>query len=442
MNSKFFSQNPKSPLPVAQRGQGVYIYDNFNKKYMDGSSGAMTVNLGHGNREIAEALKEQIDLITFSYRSQFTNEPLESLCKKIAECAPGNLEMVSLANSGSEATELALKLAYSYWRSCGKPTKQRVISRWNSYHGSTIGSLSMSGNPSRRREYSTYLSDYPTLELPLCHRCPYDKEYPQCNLFCANYLQRIITRLGADTISAVICEPITGASGAGITPPDGYFQKLHEICMKNNILFIMDEVITGFGRTGKYFASEHWNVQPDIIVFGKGVSSGFGPLSGIIADQKIYDSLTNNGMEFSTGHTFSGNPLSTASANGVLDFIKKYDVVNKTADKGSIFERKLVKLKSSRKIVDDVRGKGLLWGVEFAKDKDNLFHPDDKITSKIVNTCFENGLIVYPSSGFIDGIRGDSILLSPPLIITEEEIDILFLLLEKSIKSVENDLNI
>ena len=363
MNSKFFSNSSDRPLPAAHHGHGVFIYDDQKKRYLDGSAGAMTVNLGHCNTEISEAVKEQIDLLTFSYRSQFTNQPLELLCNKIAECAPGNLEMVAFANSGSEATELALKLAYSYWVSCGKPAKQRVISRWNSYHGSTVGSLSMSGNPSRRHEYRAYLSDFPILELPFCHHCPYEKEYPQCNHFCAEYLQRIITRFGGDTISAVICEPVTGASGAGITPPEGYFQKISEICKNNDILLVMDEVITGFGRTGKYFASEHWRIRPDIIVFGKGVSSGLCPLSGIIADRKIHDSLNNAGMTFSTGHTFSGNPLSAASANGVLDYIKKHDIVSRTEEKGRIFKMKLEELKNRHDMVDDVRESAFFGGL-------------------------------------------------------------------------------
>lgn len=439
MNSRFFSQTPDHPLPVAHHGQGVFLFDDQNRKYLDGSSGAMTANLGHCNAEISKTVKEQIDLLTFTYRSQFTNQPLELLCNKIAALAPGSLEMVAFANSGSEAAELALKLAYSYWKSCGKPNKQRMISRWNSYHGSTVGALSMSGNVARRQEYSAYLSDFPRLELPFCHHCPYEKEYPQCNLFCAEYLQRILTQLGEETVSAVICEPVTGASGAGITPPEGYFQKIREICSRNHILLIMDEVITGFGRTGTHFASEHWGIQPDIIVFGKGVSSGLCPLSGIIADRRIYDSLYEKGMSFSTGHTFSGNPLSTAAANGVLDYIEKHDIVRKTGEKGILFKKKLEELKSGCKLIEDVRGIGLLWGIEFSKGG-TLFLPEEKLTTKIVSQCFKNGLIVYPSAGFIDGVRGDSILLSPPLVITQEEIELLFALLEKSIREVEGQL--
>ena len=201
----------------------------------------------------------------------------------------------------------------------------------------------------------------------------------------------------------------------------------------------MDEVITGFGRTGRNFASNHWNINPDIIVFGKGVSSGFGPLSGIIADKEIYNSLAKNNGEFSTGHTYSGNPLSAAAAGGVLDYIKEHGIINEVAKKSIYFKNKLIDLMNGCSMIDDIRGKGLLWGVELAKDKKSkeCFDPKEKMTARLVDICFMNGLIVYPSAGFINGLQGDSIMLSPPLIITEKEIDYLFELLEKSIINLE-----
>ncbi|MGI6733918.1 MAG: aminotransferase class III-fold pyridoxal phosphate-dependent enzyme [Anaerovoracaceae bacterium] len=441
MKSKFISPVSTEKFTLAHRGSGIYIYDDTGKKYLDGSSGAMTVNLGHNNPEIANAIKEQLDRLTFTYRSQFTNQPLEELCNEIASLAPGDLIYVSLANSGSEATELAMKMAYSYWVAKKQPMKQRVISRWSSYHGSTMGSLSMSGNAARRKEYAPYVSDFPVLELPFCHLCPYEKEPHDCNLFCANYLQKMINRFGSENVSAVICEPITGASGAGITPPDGYFERIQQICRDNSILFILDEVITGFGRTGKYFAAEHWDLQPDIIVFGKGISSGYVPLSGIIVRQHIYEEMAQGGMNFSTGHTFSGNPLAAANALAVINYLKKHDIVKQVEEKGLILEKALKEVMRRSRMVSDIRGKGLLWGVEFSKDKTgrNIFDPKDKITERVVKACFSNGLIVYPSSGYIDGIHGDSVLISPPLIISEEEIHLVVELLDASIRSVEKD---
>lgn len=437
MSSHFFSPRPGHPRPLAMRADGVFLYDDANKKYLDGSSGAMTANLGHGNPRVASQINRQLNHITFSYRSQFTNDPLESLSTKIARLAPGDLSSVAFANSGSEASELAMKLAYSYWRLKQKPEKQRILSRWNSYHGSTIGALSMTGNPGRRREYAPYLSDFPVLELPFCHRCPFEKTYPDCGIFCARVLEKTILRFGSDTISALIAEPITGASGAGITPPPDYFPYIARICRENDILFIMDEVITGFGRTGRNFASDHWNVVPDIIVFGKGITSGFGPLSGIIVNEKIQNAFIKLDGEFSTGHTFSGNPLS-AAASAVLDEILDNRIIDAVAGKGLYLENRLNGLKQKYSVIDDVRGKGLLFGVEFSTDKETgeCFPPEKGITATIVELCFSEGLIVYPSAGFIDGIRGDSILISPPLTISIEEIDLLVDLLDVALSKL------
>jgi adenosylmethionine-8-amino-7-oxononanoate aminotransferase len=218
-------------------------------------------------------------------------------------------------------------------------------------------------------------------------------------------------------------------------------QRFQEICRNNDILLILDEVITGFGRTGKYFAAEHWNLQPDIIVFGKGISSGYVPLSGIVVRQHIYEEMARSGVNFSTGHTFSGNPLAAANALAVLKYMKKNDIVKKVEYKGLILEKALKEMMERCRMVCDIRGKGLLWGVEFSKDKSgrNFFYPKDNITERVVKACFSSGLIVYPSSGFIDGKYGDSVLISPPLIIAEKEINLLTELLETSIRSVEKE---
>lgn len=300
----------------------------------------------------------------------------------------------------------------------------------------------MTGNPGRRREYHEYLSDCPVLEPAYCHRCPYEKEYPGCGIFCAQYLEKIITRFGAETISALILEPIIGASGAGITPPAGYFEKIRDICSKNNILLIMDEVITGFGRTGKNFAMEHWNAIPDILVFGKGVSCGYGAVAGIVASDRIYSTFVEANKDFSTGHTFSGNPLAASGANAVLDYLIEHQVARQTEETGKYFLEKLTELQKDSSLVDDIRGRGLLWGVEIVRDKKThqLFPAEAQISAKLVSICFENGLLVYPSAGFIDGVRGDSILLSPPLIINREEINQLFDILKKSLLILEKQI--
>ncbi len=412
-------------LPTAVRGEGIYIYDSEGKKYIDGSSGAMTANLGHGLKEVTRRVKEQMDTLSFTYRTQFTNEPMEELSAKIAKLAPGFLNRVHYVNSGSEASELAMKLAKSYWQEQGKTSKTMVISRWGSYHGSTVGALSMSGNVGRRQAYHSYLELYPQIDSAFCFNCPYEKEYPACNLYCARELEKIIGKIGAGNISAFIAEPIIGASGAGITPPDEYFPLIREICDKYNILFIMDEVITGFGRTGENFASNHWNVEPDIIVFGKGVSAGYVPLAGIILSDTIYQTIKKGSGDFTTGHTFGGNPLSCAAGCSVLEYMEEHGIIKQAKDKGDYLNKKLRELQEQTPLIGDVRGKGLLLGVEVMKDRESrtLFQLQEKMTEKLVQSCFENGLIVYPSNRFINGVQGDSLLISPPLTITYEEMD-------------------
>lgn len=429
--STLFPPAPDFAPPLADRGEGIYILDTEGRRYIDGCGGAMTVSLGHSNQEILQGMKDQMDRITFTYRNQFYSEALETLCERLDKLAPGEGNKAAFSNSGSEATELALKMAYSYWRGQGKPLKQRIISRWSSYHGSTMGSLSMSGNVGRRKEYAPYLKDYPLLELPLCSHCPYEKTYPGCDIFCARYLEKMIHRIGSENIAAFIAEPITGASGAGITPPDEYFPIMERICRENDILLIFDEVITGIGRTGTFFACEHWNVKPDIICFGKGIASGYAPIAGILASERVASSVD----AFSTGHTFSGNPLSAATANRVLDYMEKHEILEKVENMGIRLESSLKGLKAKYPdLVHEVRGKGLLWGLEL-RNKGEMFEPEKRAAAKLVEICFQNGLLVYPSAGYIDGFLGESILLSPPYIITDEEMDELIGILDLSLSA-------
>ena len=443
MKSNYIFPDSKEELPSAQRSEGVYIYDDKGKKYLDGSSGPMAVNLGHGNKEVTEAITNQMEKISFTYRSQFTNQPLEILSKSIEKVTPKGLNKISFCNSGSEAAELALKMAHSYWKSQGKPLKTKIISRWHSYHGATLGALSMSGIPSRRKEYSPYLNDYPNLELPYCFRCPYEKKYPQCDLFCARYLEKIINQMGAESISAFIAEPFTGAAGAGISPPKGYFETIEKICKDHEILLIIDEVITGFGRTGKYFGSQHFDITPDIITFGKGLSSGYAPLAGMIVSEEIYNSMKEVGGEYTTGHTFGGNPISTAAGVAVMEVLSRNNLVEGVVSKGQFLGEQLKKVLEDISIAVDLRGIGLIWGLEFAKSKENNtpFEKEVNLTKRIVKACFNNGLIIYPSSGFIDGIMGDSILISPPFIIDENEMMELARLLKQSLLQVEEELS-
>lgn len=437
-----FNAIMKKDLPKIVRGEGVYLYDEEGKRYLDGSAGPMCVSVGHCIPEIVEAMYEQAKKLCFTYRIQFKNDPIEKLAEKVAQWAPGNLNRAFFVNSGSEANEMALKLARSYWLEKGKPSKTMIISRWSSYHGSTIGALSMSGHVARRREYFPYLHLFPQVVPPYCYQCPFGKEYPGCGCMCAKQLEDVINRIGPNNIAAFIAEPIVAAAAAGVYGPPEYYKMVREICDRYEILFIADEVVTGFGRTGETFAMKHWGVVPDIITFGKGISSGFTPLAGFVAGDHIYETIKNGSGLFLTGHTFAGNPLSTAIGCSVLSYMEEHNLVEGAREKGKYLEKKLNELMDKYDIVGDVRGKGLMWGVEFVEDRETHkpFDASKNVTGRIVGYSKGNGLVVFASQGAINGVAGDSILITPPLIITCEQIDELVSLLEKSIRQLMDKL--
>lgn len=433
--------NLKKKMPIVDYGKGVYLYDKEGKKYLDGCSGAMTASIGHAVPEIIEAMKEQAQKICFAYRFQFTSEPAQKLSAIIAEMAPGTLNWSFYSNSGSEATELAIKMARKYWLSKGKDTKYWIISRHTSYHGITLGALSMSGNYRRRMRYEPILHKFPMLQPPYCSRCLLKKTYPECDVYCARQLEDIILQISPQYVSAVILEPIVGASGAAIYPPPEYYGIIREICNKYDVLMIADEVITGFGRTGKNFAMEHWSVEPDIMCFGKGVSGGYVPLSGITVTDKVYNTLKEGLGTFAAGHTLSGNPLATAVGYSVVKYIKDNNLVEASRVKGEFLLNQLIKLKEKHPLIGEVRGKGLMLGIDFINPKTGDFY-DAKmgITEKIVNYSFNNGLIVYASKGAINGVLGDAVLITPPLVINENEMLELVGILDEVIKEVEKEL--
>jgi adenosylmethionine-8-amino-7-oxononanoate aminotransferase len=411
--------------PTIAYGKGVYLYDNEGKKYLDASSGAVTANIGHGVKEIIEAMHEQAQKVSFVYRSQFTSEPAELLAKKIAEMAPGDLNWCFFVNSGSEATETAMKMAIQYWQEKGIKTKTRVLSRWVSYHGITLGALSMSGHPGRRTRFEPLLEDCPVIHPPYCYRCPYNLESPGCGFLCAQELETMITRIGADRIAAFIAEPVIGAAGGAISPPKGYYKKIKEICEENDILFIADEVMTGFGRTGTMLAMEHWDVIPDIVALGKGMGAGYAPIAATLASEKVMEPILSGTKIVMSGHTLSANPQSCAVSLAVLEYLQKNDVLKNVECKSVYLRNGLEKLKSRFPFIGDIRGKGLLIGIEFVKDliTKEAFSRNEQVTQKVISIAMKKGLLIYPAGAGIDGVNGDAIIISPPLTITKREIE-------------------
>ena len=439
-----FYRNMKRSYPLMKRAEGVYIFDSKGRRYIDGVGGIAVVNIGHAVKEILEAMTEQAKKACFIYNGQFVTEPAINLARKIVELSPPGLSRIFLVSGGSEAIETALKMARQYHIETGHPCKYRVIARWTSYHGNTIAALSLSGRPSWRKNFIPLLLNFPHIAPPYCYRCPFSKEYPHCGIDCACDLERVIKLEGPDSISAFIAEPIIGTTAPGVTPPPEYYEIIRKICDKYNVLMIMDEVITGFGRTGKNFGINHWNVIPDIIVTGKGISSGYAPLAAVIVHEKIYEAFVKGSGSFAHGYTYAEHPLSCAVGLAVQEHIEENNLVERAARIGSLMLQKLSRL-SELPILGDIRGKGLLLGIEFVRDKEKKtpFERELQVQEKIVELCFKKGLVLVPGvPGNVDGILGDQIQITPPFILTEEVMDEFIDILKESIIEVQKDLKL
>lgn len=418
--------------PMVDYGEGVYLVDKHGKKYLDAASGAVTANIGHGVTEIIEAMAEQAKKVSFVYRSQFTSEAAEKLAAKLAELLPGDLNWSFFVNSGSEATETAMKMAIQYWQEKGVQTKTKILSRWVSYHGITMGALSMSGHPARRARFVPHLEECPVIHPPYCYRCPYNLEAPSCKYLCAQELETAINRIGAEHIAAFIAEPVIGAAGGAISPPQDYFKKIKEICDKYEILFIADEVMTGSGRTGTWLACEQWGVTPDIVALGKGLGAGYAPIAAAVASDQVMEPIMSGSKSVMSGHTLSANPQACATAFAVLKYLEKNEILRDLEWKATYLRNQLEKLKSQFSFIGDVRGKGFLLGIEFVSNKKTKvpFPKSADVTQRMVSLAKQKGLLVYPAGAGLDGVHGDSVIISPPLTITKREIERLIFLLK------------
>ncbi|WP_368652881.1 aspartate aminotransferase family protein [Ornithinibacillus sp. 4-3] len=428
--------------PFITHGKGIYLYDDQGNEYIDGSSGAVTANIGHGVQDIIEAMQVQAQKVSFVYRSQFSTHIAEKLANKISQISPGDLNWSFFVNSGSEATETAMKIAIQYWQEEGRPKKNKIMSRWMSYHGITIGALSMSGHIGRRERFESLLEKYPSISAPYYYRECKDKTVEQCDDFYAAELEKEILRIGAENVAAFIAEPIVGAAGGVLIPSKKYFKKLKTVCEMYDILLIADEVMTGMGRTGKMFAMEHFDVVPDIMATGKGMGAGYTPIAATVVSDQIMNSILNGSKLIMSGHTYSANPQSAATALAVIDYIEKHDLVEKSAQNGKYLIGKMNELAGRSRIIGDVRGEGLFVGIEFVANKDTKspFLKKYNVINRIIDECFSNLLLIYPANAGVDGINGDAIIIAPPLTITKQEIDELVDRFSKSLEKVENSL--
>lgn len=404
---------------------------------MDCAAGIAVVNIGHGVEEVITRMIEQANKICFVYGGTFTSQVRKNLADKIISVAPEGMDKVFLCSGGSEAMESVMKIARQYHIERGKERKNKIISRWQSYHGNTTGTLALGGRPSWREKYEDFFPRN-IMQIPTCncYRCPYGEVESTCSCQCAMALEQKIKYEGPDTVAAFVIEPITGTTSAAVIPPQKYMKKVREICDKYDVLFCVDEVITGFGRTGRNFAVDHYGIVPDLIGFAKGLGSGYVPIGGVIVHKKIVDAVARGSGSLTHSFTFSGNPIACAGAEAVLDYICEKDLVTRSRKMGELFLEKLQCLKKYP-VVGDIRGIGLLLGVEFVKEKETKEPLDFNFSAEIAKYCFQQGLMITGGvTGSADGIAGDALQIAPPFIITEEEIDLVVGKLQEAIEWV------
>ena len=428
--SSVFRRSFRKTFPSAIRGEGVYLWDTEGKRYLDFSGSAAVNLIGHGVPEITAAMMDQARQLEFVHTSQFTTPVAEDYAQELLEFAGENFRggAVYFTCGGSESVETALKLARQYQMEIGRTRRYQVLSRTQSYHGSTLGALSVSGNRRRREIYLPMVREFAHVGIPYCYRCDYDctDGCRNCGLEYASELERAIESANGEA-AAFIFEPVSGATLGAVVPPPGYLQKIAEVCRRHGVLLIADEVMTGMGRTGKNFAIEHWDMMPDILIAAKGLSSGYAPLGAVIATKRVVDGIASG--SFLHGFTYNAHPVSLAAGRAVLHRLQQQRLVQAAdSERDGTIAAKLEHSLSTLldlKTVGDVRGIGLLRGIEFVSDKQSKtpFAPELNFAGRVTSAALQRGLLVYPVQGCVDGVSGDHVLIAPPAVITAEQID-------------------
>ncbi|MCU1243764.1 MAG: aminotransferase [Candidatus Acidoferrum typicum] len=424
-NSALFPRNFRKNYPVAVRGEGCWIIDQSGRRFLDASGQAAVISIGHGVAEIGQAMAEQSAQLAFAHTTQFHSDPAEKLAHRFLALAPPNFRSggrVYFTSGGSEATETAIKLVRQFHLESGQPARYRVVSRRQSYHGSTLGAMTVSGNVARRAPYHPLLAEWGHIAPCFCYHCPFDKKFPDCAIACANDLDNFLDANDAPSVAAFLFEPIVGATLGAAVPPEGYVQRIAEICRKHGILLIADEIMSGMGRTGKPFAIQHWNVEPDIILVGKGIASGYAPLGAVLVAPRVVEAFERGSGAFQHGFTYQAHPVTTAAANAVLDYIESHKLFERVQPAAEILRAELSAL-SSHPNVGEIRGLGLLVAIEFVKNKSTRepFLKEQNIAERIRQATLDQNVLTYPTQGCVDGINGDHILLAPPFIISQSE---------------------
>ena len=440
--SHVFPRHCHSTTPTAVAGDGCFLIDDTGKRYFDGSGGAAVSCLGHSNARVTQAIKDQVDQLAFAHTGFFTSDPAEQLADLLIANAPGDLDRVYFVSGGSEAVESAIKLARQYFTERGEPQRRHLIARRQSYHGNTIGALSAGGNAWRRQQFAPLLID--VSHIAPCYEYAERSEGESLHDYgqrVAQELEDEILRLGADSVMAFLAEPVVGATLGAVPAVEGYYKRIREICDKYGVLLILDEVMCGMGRTGHLFACDFEGVAPDILCIAKGLGAGYQPIGAMLCSRAIYDTISAGTGFFQHGHTYLGHPVAAAAGLAVVQELLENDLPAQVQARGGYLEQQLRARFAQNPHVGDIRGRGLFQGIEFVADRDSKtpFDPKLGVAGKLKKAAFANGLICYPMPGTRDGRHGDHVLLAPPFIASEAELDGALDALQAAVEQVLGD---
>ncbi|NKC32428.1 aspartate aminotransferase family protein [Falsiroseomonas selenitidurans] len=427
MRSRLIQRNLRADPPLALRGEGIFLHDSNGRTIIDGSGGAAVACLGHGHPRVLEAMAAQMAKLTYAHTALYSCESAEALADLVLEGEPGGLAQMYLCSSGSEAVEAALKLARQHFVEIGQPQRRHFIARRQSYHGNTLGALAAGGNMMRRALYQPILSDAFHHVSP-CYayreRAAGEDEAEYVARLAAE-LEAEFQRLGPDSVAAFVAEPVVGATLGCVTALPGYFAAMRAVCDRHGALLVFDEVMCGMGRTGTLHAWEQEGVAPDIQVVAKGLGGGYQPIGGFLANRRVMDPIRDGSGGFMHGHTYQAHPMAAAAALAVQQVIREEKLLDNVQAMGALLEARLVDRLGNHRHVGDIRGRGLFWAAEFVADRASKapFDPALRLNDRIKQEAYARGLACYPMAGTIDGRRGDHVLLAPPYIATEADIE-------------------
>jgi adenosylmethionine-8-amino-7-oxononanoate aminotransferase len=419
-------RSPNAVMPVAVSGSGVEIVDAEGRRYLDASGGAAVSCLGHGHPDVLAAMRRQLETLAYAHTSFFTTEVTERLADRLIEDAPPGLSHVYLISGGSEAIEAALKMARQYFVEIGEPQRRHVIARRQSYHGNTLGALAVGGNAWRRAQFEPLLIE--THHIDPCYAYRMQREGESGADYAARAAQALedkLVEIGPDRVIAFVAETVVGATSGAVPPVGDYFKRIRAICDRYGVLLILDEVMCGMGRTGTLHACEQEGIAPDLMVVAKGLGGGYQPIGAVMLTKRIYEAFANGSGAFQHGHTYMGHPMAAAAAVAVQDVIRRDGLLANVVGMGARLERRLKERLGQHSFVGDIRGRGLFWALELVSDRASKrpFDPRAKLHARVKREAMDRGLMVYPMSGTVDGVRGDHVLLAPPFIIEGSQVD-------------------